>query len=366
VEIKFVDLKRQYLKYKDDIDAQISDVLNSGIFILGPKVAQLEDALAQFTGAKYCISCSSGTDALLLSLMALDVGPGDEVITTCFTFVATAETIALLGAKPIFVDIDPKTYNMDVGLIEERITPKTKGIIAVSLYGQCPDLDRINEIASKYGLFVIEDAAQSFGATYKGRRSCSLTTIGITSFFPAKPFGCYGDGGAVFTSDENLADKIKALRNHGQKERYKHKFIGINGRLDSIQAAVLLAKLPYFEEEIKSRQKAADYYNEGLKDLVQIPYIEPHNTCVYAQYTLQVKPRDALKVFLQKRGIPIAIHYPMPLHLQECFSYLGYKKGDYPVAEEVSKRVISLPMHAFLKREEQDYIIEAVREFYEG
>lgn len=361
--IKFVDLKKQYLAYREEIDSAIQEVLGSTQFILGPKVKELEGELAQFVGVNHCIACSSGTDALLLSLMALDVGPGDEVITTPFTFIATAETIAFLGARPVFVDIDTRTYNLDPAGIEEKITPRTRGIVAVSLYGQCSDMDAIKDIAARHGLFVIEDGAQSFGATYKGKRSCSLSDVGITSFFPAKPLGCYGDGGAIFTDSGDLAEKLMALRNHGQMERYKHRHIGINGRLDALQAAILLVKLPHFQEEIRMRQEAAHYYSLHLRDVVLVPYIEPHNTSVFAQYTIQVENRDALKSYLGERGIPTAVHYPMPLHLQECFTFLGYKEGDFPVAEEVSKKVISLPMHPFITREEQDIIIDFIKAF---
>jgi len=358
--IKFVDLQRQYQEYKSEIDGAITEVLDSTQFILGPKVVELEERLAEFVGVRHCVSCSSGTDALLLSLMAFGVGPGDEVVTTPFTFIATAETIAFLGAKPVFVDISPSTYNMDPDLIEEKITSSTKGIVAVSLYGQCPDMNKINGIASRHGLFVIEDGAQSFGATYRGRRSCSISDIGITSFFPAKPLGCYGDGGAAFTDRQDLADKLKALRNHGQFERYRHEYIGINGRLDALQAAVLLAKLPHFEAEVRRRQEAADYYSEHLREVAVVPHVEPDNTSVFAQYTIQVEDRDALTTYLAGRSIPSAIHYPIPLHLQKCFSYLNYKKGDFPVSERVSERVISLPLHPFLLREEQDLVIGMV------
>ncbi len=361
--IRFVDLKRQYMEYKDDIDRAIQDVLESTQFILGKKVEELEERLADFVGVKHCIACSSGTDALLLALMALEIKKGDEVITTPFTFIATAETIALLGATPVFVDIDPRTFNIDPGKIEERITSRTRCIVAVSLYGQCADFDRINEIARKHNLFVIEDGAQSLGATYKGRFSCSLSDVGTTSFFPAKPLGCYGDGGAIFVKDDELAKRIRALRNHGQLERYKHSYVGINGRLDTIQAAILLAKLPHFPEEIKKRQEVANYYSEKLQDIVTTPFIKVHNTSVFAQYTIQVERRDDLRKYLADRGIPTAVHYPIPLHLQKCFDYLGYKRGDLPVSEKMSERVLSLPMHPFITREEQDLIIDSILAF---
>ncbi len=362
--IRFVDLKRQYMEYKNDIDRAIKDVLESGQFILGRQVDELEDRLADFVGTKHCITCSSGTDALLLALMALEIKEGDEVITTPFTFIATAETVAFLGATPVFVDVSPRTFNIDPEKIEEKITSRTRCIVAVDLYGQCADFDRINEIARRYNIFVIEDGAQSFGATYKGRFSCSLSDIGITSFFPAKPLGCYGDGGAVFVKNDELAKKIRALRNHGQLKRYEHSYIGINGRLDTIQAAILLAKLPYFPREIKKRQQVATYYSERLQSVVTVPFIEPHNTSVFAQYTIQVERRDDLRKFLASKDIPTAVHYPVPLHLQKCFGYLGYRKGDLPISEEMSEKVLSLPMHPFITREEQDLVINSILDFY--
>ena len=359
MKIPFIDLHKQYLKYKDEIDSEIADVLDSSIYIGGKKISLLEERLAEFTGSKRVIVCSSGTDALLLSLMALDIKKGDEVITTPFTFIATAEVIAYLGATPVFVDIDEKTYNIDPNKIEQKITKNTKAILPVSLYGQPCDMDEINKIAKKYGLKVIEDGCQSFGATYKGKKSCNLSDIGCTSFFPSKPLGCYGDGGAIFTNDEELATKIKMLLNHGQNERYRHKYIGINGRLDAIQAAVLLVKLKYFPNEIKKREEIGKRYTELLKDGdIITPYIKNDRSSVYAQYSIRVKDRDKVVKHLNKKGIPTAVHYPLPLHLQECFEYLGYKVGDFEIAEKVSKEIMSLPMSPFLEKNIQDMIIK--------
>ncbi len=361
MKIPFIDLQKQYQEYKKEIDEQIAEVLESSIYIGGKKVTLLEEKLAKFTGAKRAIVCSSGTDALLLSLMALGIKKGDEVITTPFTFIATAEVISLIGATPVFVDIDEKTYNIDPNKIEEKITKHTKAILPVSLYGQVADMEEINKIAKKHDLKVIEDGCQSFGATYRGKKSCNLSDIGCTSFFPSKPLGCYGDGGAIFTNDEKLALKIKMLLNHGQNERYKHKYIGINGRLDAIQAAVLLIKLKYFSNEVKQREEIGKRYTNLLKDSdIITPYIKDDRSSVYAQYSIRVKNRDKVIEHLNKQGIPTAIHYPMPLHLQECFGYLGYKEGDFEVAEKISKEILSLPMSAFLNKEVQDDIVKAL------
>ncbi|WP_275944506.1 DegT/DnrJ/EryC1/StrS family aminotransferase [Nitrosophilus alvini] len=361
MEIAFIDLKAQYKKYKEEIDKEINEVLESAQFIQGPKVKALEENLSSYTGSKHSISCSSGTDALLLSLMALDVGLGDEVITTPFTFIATAEVIAFLKAKPVFVDIDEQTYNIDVSKIEEKITDKTKAIIPVSLYGQPADMDEINEIAKKYNIAVIEDACQSFGAEYRGKKSCNLSDIGCTSFFPSKPLGCYGDGGAVFVNDEEMAKKIKSISIHGQSRRYEHQYIGINGRLDAIQAAVLNVKLKYFDEEVKKRVEIAKRYTKMLEDIVTTPCIKDDRTSVYAQYSIRVQDRDSVAKKLNEDGIPTAVHYPKPLHLQPAFSYLGHKEGDFPVSEKISKEIMSLPMSPFLKEEEQNYIIEKLK-----
>lgn len=362
MKINFIDLQAQYRAYKTEIDAEVLDVMSSAAFIGGAKLAKLEADLASYTGAKHAIGCSSGTDALLLALMALGIKDGDEIITTPFTFIATAEVIALLGAKAVFADIDEATYNIDASKIEDLITTRTKAIIPVSLYGQCADMHEINDIASRYNLTVIEDACQSFGATYKGKKSCNLSSIACTSFFPSKPLGCYGDGGAIFTSDDELASKIKMLLNHGQNERYKHRYIGINGRLDAMQAAVLNVKLAHFEDELKARDEISKRYNDALKDAdVVLPTIKDDRDSVYAQYSIRVEDREAFVAKLSARSIPTAVHYPLPLHLQEAFSPLGYKEGDFPISERVSKEIVSLPMSPFLTKEEQEFIIEAIK-----
>ncbi len=355
MNIQFCNLKSQYENYKDEIDAAIQSVLDSSNFIMGQQVLEFEQALSDFTGA-YAISCANGTDALMIALIASGVGPGDEVITTPFTFIATAEMIAHIGAKPVFVDIRENDFNIDVTKIEAAITPKTKAIIPVSLYGQPSDMDTINEIAKKYGLKVIEDAAQSFGATYKGKRSCNLSELATTSFFPAKPLGCCGDGGAIFTSNPDLVDKIKSIRNHGQVKRYYHKYLGVNSRLDTIQAAILNVKLKYYEKEIEIRKKIADRYTSLLKNICVTPKIQNERTSVWAQYTIRVKNRDQVQEILKIKGIPTAVHYPRPLHLQEAFAFCDGKEGDFPVAEKMAGEVMSIPMSAYLTTEEQSYI----------
>jgi len=370
MRLNFVDLRRQYLSYKEEIDRAIDKVLNSTRFIMGPEIKELEEQLAAYVGVKHAIGVSSGTDALLLALMAYDIKPGDEIITTPFSFIATAEVISLLKAKPVFADIEDSTYNLDpakiAGIIEQKKKTeefRIKGIIAVSLYGQCADFDALNSIAQKHNLFVLEDACQSFGATYKGRRSCSLTDVAATSFFPSKPLGCYGDGGMVFTGDDSLAGKVRHLREHGSQERYEHKYVGLNSRLDTIQAAVLLAKFRHFEDELILRQKCGAYYTEKLKDLqptVIPPAILAHNKSVYAQYSIRVKRRDHLAESLKKDGIPTAIHYPKPLHLQTALDYLGHRPGDFPVSESVAGGILSLPMHPFLTEDEQSFIVDRI------
>lgn len=359
MKINFIDLQGQYRKYKNEIDEQIAQTLDSSAYIGGQKVALLEENLARFSGAKHAIACSNGSSAIFVSLLALGIGHGDEVITSPFTFFATAEMIALTGAKPVFVDIDEKTYNIDPNLIQAAITPKTKAIMPVSLFGQIADMKRINQIAAKHGLTVIEDAAQSFGAKQEGARSCSLSRLATTSFFPAKPLGCYGDGGAIFTSDDELAQKIKILLNHGSKERYFHSAIGINGRLDAIQAGVLNVKLKYFEGEITRRQEIAARYGQNLKNVVT-PFVERGNTSVWAQYCIRVKDRARMLEICAQKGVPTGIYYPLPLHLQEVFKDLGYKKGDFAVSERVSEDIMALPMSAFLSEQEQDYVIEVI------
>jgi UDP-2-acetamido-2-deoxy-ribo-hexuluronate aminotransferase len=364
MKINFIDLQAQYAAYKEEIDPQISAVLQDANFIGGARLNTFEDNLARYTGVQHAIGCSSGTDALLLALMAIDIQPGDEVITTPFTFIATAEVIALLGAKPVFVDIDEKTYNIDVDGIEAVVTDKTKAIIPVSLYGQCADMDEINAIADRYNLTVIEDGCQSFGATYKGKKSCALSHIGCTSFFPSKPLGAYGDGGAVFTDNDALAEKIRMLLNHGQNERYKHRYIGINGRLDTLQAVVLDVKLSHLDAEIQKRREIALRYDEAFKEMSDLgtPFIAKDKESVYAQYSVQVEDRETFIEKLTKKGVPTAVHYPIALHEQEVFGYLGYKQADFAVASSVSRHIVSLPMSPFLTSEQQTFIIEAVKE----
>ena len=362
--MEFVDLKTQYKLTKDSMDARIHAVLEHGQYILGPEIPKLEAELAQRTGSKHCISCASGTDALLIALMALGIAPGDEVITSPFTFIATVEMIVLLGAKPVFVDIDPRTYNLDPSRIAGAITARTRAVMPVSLYGQCADFERIRDSAGN--LPVVEDAAQSFGATYKGRHSCNLSTIGCTSFFPSKPLGCYGDGGACFTNDDELATNMLEIRNHGQSSRYNHVRLGVNGRLDTIQAAVLLSKLEVFERELQLREAVAERYRELLDGVVLTPWIDDGNCSVYAQYTIEVDDRERVANALRQEGIPTAVHYPIPAHLQPAFRDLGYAKGDFPHSERAAGRVISLPMHPYLKAEEQHRICDAVKRAVAG
>lgn len=341
------------------MDARIHAVLEHGRFILGPEVPELESELACRTGSRHCISCASGTDALLIALMALGISPGDEVITSPFTFIATVEMIVLLNARPVFVDIDPRTYNLDPSRVASAITSRTRAVMPVSLYGQCADLGAVGDAAGD--LPVVEDAAQSFGAAYHGKQSCNLSTIGCTSFFPSKPLGCYGDGGACFTNDDDLAAVMLEIRNHGQASRYNHVRLGINGRLDTIQAAILLAKLEVFERELLLREEVAQRYRERLDGVVQSPWIAEGNRSVYAQYTIEVEDRETVAKLLREEGIPTAIHYPIPAHLQPAFANLGYGRGDFPNSEKAADRVLSLPMHPYLTAEEQDRICDAVK-----
>ncbi|MDD4506235.1 MAG: DegT/DnrJ/EryC1/StrS family aminotransferase [Sulfurospirillaceae bacterium] len=362
MQIPFIDLKSQYECYKEEINKEVLEVLSSTQFIMGPQVTKLEENLAKFTGAKYAYVCSSGTDALLLALMAIDIQPDDEIITTPFTFIATAETIALLKAKPVFVDIDETTYNIDPKLIEAKITARTKAIMPVCLYGQPADMDAINAIAKKHNLVVIEDGCQSFGAEYQGKKSCNLSTIGCTSFFPSKPLGCYGDGGAIFCNDDALGEKIKSLLNHGQGKRYEHKYIGINGRLDALQAAILNVKMNHFEAEIAKRIEIGSRYNSLLSTAdVITPKVMSDRTSVFAQYSIRVKDREAMAKKLGDAGVPTAVHYPIPLHLQEALAYLGYKKGDFPLSEKVGNEIMSLPMSPFLTAEQQDFVVKTIK-----
>lgn len=360
--MQFIDLKTQSKRIEDNLIARFRNVLDHGAFIMGPEITELENVLAEFVGVKHAITVASGTDALLVALMALNIKAGDEVITSPFSFFATAEVIALLGAKPVFVDIDPETYNIDATRIEAAITPNTKAIIPVSLYGQCADFDEINAIANQYGLPVIEDAAQSFGATYKGRSSTALTTIGCTSFFPSKPLGCYGDGGACFTNDSQLAARIKEIRVHGQEKRYYHTSLGINSRFDTLQAAFLLEKMKLFPEEIALRQMVADRYSQLLPKQIIRQKIKPHNTSVYAQYTIAIDSREAVQKLLQNAGVPTAVHYPLGLHEQPIFKQLYPNNQRFSHSEKAAKQVMSIPMHPYLTLEQQENICQVLEE----
>jgi UDP-2-acetamido-2-deoxy-ribo-hexuluronate aminotransferase len=358
--MEFIDLKSQYQRLKKDIDAGIQRVLDHGQYILGPEVAELEEKLAAYVGAKYCISVANGTDALQIAEMALGIGPGDEVITPGFTYIATAETVALLGAKPVYVDIDPRTYNVDPALIEAAITPRTKAIIPVSLYGQCADFDAINAIAAKHGIPVIEDAAQSFGATYKGRKSCNLSTVACASFFPSKPLGCYGDGGAIFTNDDELAKVMRQIARHGQDRRYHHIRVGVNSRLDTIQAAILLPKLAILDEEMSQRQNVAMRYNTllGQAGIQTTPYVEPENQSAWAQYTIRVPQREKVQELLKQAGIPTAVHYPIPLNKQPA---VADSQVLLPVGDQIAADVMSLPMSPLMKASNQEKVVAALQ-----
>jgi UDP-2-acetamido-2-deoxy-ribo-hexuluronate aminotransferase len=360
--LPFIDLAAQQAVLRPSIERGIETVLRHGQYIMGPEVKELEHKLAAYVGVKHCITASSGTDTLLIAMMALGIGAGDEVITTPFTFIATGEMIALIGAKPVFVDIDAQTYNIDPSKIEAAITPQTKAIMPVSLYGQCADMDAINAIADKHGLPVIEDAAQSFGATYKGRKSCALSTIGSTSFFPSKPLGGYGDGGALFTNDDTLAKTMREIRVHGQDRRYHHPRIGINGRLDTLQAAILLAKLERFDWEVAQRQRVGAGYTAQITEhcpSITTPHIEAHNTSVFAQYSILVENRDQVANQLNEQGIPTAVHYPVPLNQQPAYQELS-DGGPTPTSGNIACRVMSLPMGPDLSEPEQSRIISAL------
>lgn len=363
-KLNFTDLKRQYKTIEKDIDDAIKNVLENTKFINGPQVSEFEKETAKYCRSNFGIGAASGTDALLLSLLAIDIQPGDEVITTPFTFIATAEVIALFNAKPVFVDINENTYNIDVSKIEEKITSKTKAIIPVHLYGQISDMDEIMDIAKNHNLIVIEDACQAIGAEYKNKKSCSIGDFGCLSFFPSKNLGGYGDGGMVITNNEDMANKIKRLRQHGSSIKYQHTILGINGRLDTLQAAILLVKLKHLDTWIEKRIKLAQRYNEHLKNYVKTPYILDHNKSVYNQYTIRTEKRDELIKQLNENGIPTAIHYPMPLHLQECFKYLGHKEGDFPVSEKISAQVLSLPMFPEMTEEEQNMVTKSITNFF--
>lgn len=333
---------------------------------MGPEVAEVERKLAEYAGVKHCITVSSGTHSLEIALRAYNIGPGDEVVTVPFTWISTAEVIAAVGATPVYVDIDPITYNMDTRLLEKAITAKTKMIVPVSLFGQMADMTAINAIAEKYNIPVMEDAAQSFGASQNGKKSCAVSKVASTSFFPAKPLGCYGDGGALFTDDDHLADVMKAIRSHGGRVRDHHEFIGVNGRFDTIQAGVLLVKLGYFDDFVGKRERLGARYSElisGLSIEIAPPTIMNGNTHIYAQYTVRLPSnvdRDAVRKYLSERGIPTGVYYPKPMHMQPCFEYLGYKKGDFPESEKAANEVLSLPMHPYLKDEEQVFVVESL------
>ena len=360
--MQFIDLKTRHKLIGDKINARIQKVMDHGQFILGPEVRELEVKLAEYTGSRHCVTVSSGTDSLLIALMALGVGEGDEVITVPYTWISTAEVIALLGAKPVFVDIHPDTWNMDETLVEASITDKTKAFIPVSIYGQCSNMYAINAIAEKYNLTVIEDAAQSFGATYKGKKSCNLSTIGSTSFFPSKPLGCYGDGGALFTNDDELAEKFRWIRVHGQERKHHHPILGLNGRMDTLQAAILIEILEVFPDEVVKRQNLGQTYLESLFHLedLTIPRIGEHNTSVYAQYTILSEQREEIQQSLKENDIPSVSYYSVPLHLQPVFKNLGHKKGDFPVAEKVANQCLSLPMSPYLSEEDQSQVIKTI------
>ena len=358
--IPFFDLAAQQQQIISKIEKRIAKVLSHGQYILGPEVSELEEKLTQYTGAKFCISCANGTDALQIALMALGVGPGDEIITPAFSYIATAEAAAIIGAKPVYVDVDPVSYNMDHTLLESNINKKTKAIIPVSLFGQPANFDEINAIAKKYDLPVIEDAAQSFGAMYKGKKSCNLTTIGCTSFFPSKPLGCYGDGGAIFTSDEDLAQKMRQIARHGQDGRYNHVRIGINSRLDTLQAAILIPKLSILDEEIKQRDQLANFYNGTLAEIsdIKVPLIASQRSSAWAQYTILCEDRHKISQSLKSHGIPTAVHYPRPLSQQpsvkdfDCY---------VPVSEKLATSVLSLPVHAYMTDEQREKIVQGIR-----
>lgn len=363
--MEFIDLKTRQDRVRDKIDAGMATVLDHGRYILGPEVAELEETLAEYIGVKHCIGVSSGTDSLLIALMALGIGPGDEVITVPYTWISTAEVITLLAAKPVFIDVQSDVWNMDPSQLEAAITENTKAIMPVSIFGQTSDMDPINEIAVRHGLPVIEDAAQSFGSTYKGKKSCALSTIGSTSFFPSKPLGCFGDGGALFTDDDDLAEKFRQIRVHGQQRKHHHPVLGINGRLDTIQAAILLSMFEIFPEEVELRRQVAQRYDELLDvanlGVIQLPNVAEGCTSVYAQYTILHPKRDDLRDRLSVETIPSVAYYAVPLHLQPVFHELGYTKGDFPVAERISDQCLSLPMSPYLALKDQDSVVRAMQ-----
>jgi UDP-2-acetamido-2-deoxy-ribo-hexuluronate aminotransferase len=363
--MQFIDLKTQYERNKVTIDDAIHRVLDHGQFIMGPEVAELEKTLADYVGVKHYLTVSSGTHSLEIALRALNIGPGDEVITVPFSWISSAEIIMLVGARPVFVDIDSETYTMNPDVLKKAITPRTKAIIPVSLFGQMPDMERINRIAAENGnIPVMEDAAQSFGASRNGKRSCGASLLGSTSFFPAKPLGCYGDGGALFTDDDNLAIVMRAIRTHGGVVRHHHTHVGTNGRFDTLQAAILLAKWPYFQEEVEARARIGQRYNELLAEYCIVPEILEGNTHVYGQYTIRVQAdkREQIQDKLKEAGVPTGVYYPKCFHEQPVFEELGYKWGDFPQSEKASREVLSLPMHPYLTENDQQQIADKVKE----
>ncbi len=367
--IPFIDLQAQFRHLEPDIRARIDRVLEHGQFIMGPEVAELERALSEFAGVKHAVACSSGTDALLMGLMAQGVGPGDAVFTTPFTFIATAEVISLLGATPVFVDVDARTFNLDPEQLEATVARtvdsgalRPRGIIPVDLFGLPAEYDAITEIARRHQMFILEDAAQSFGASYHGRRSGSLGDLAAVSFFPAKPLGGYGDGGAVLTDDDELAETLVSIRVHGKgRDKYDNVRIGLNGRIDTLQAAILLAKLEVFPEELAARQRVADRYTAGLGNIVQTPSVPDHCKSAWAQYSVLSDDRSDQQSALKEQGIPTAIYYPKPLHQQGAFESLGHRAGDFPVSEDSAARIFSLPMHPYLEDSQIDFIVHHLR-----
>ncbi len=365
MKIPFIDLKSQYQVLKPEIDQAIQKVLDHGQYILGPEVTECEKALAQFVGCKHALAVASGTDAAVIALMALGVGPGDEVIVPAFSFIATAEAVVLVGATPVFIDVEKDTYNLDATKLEALINKNTKAIMPVSLYGQTPDMDAINAIANKHKLPVIEDAAQSFGGTYKGKKSCNLSTIGVTSFFPAKPLGCYGDGGAIFTNDAALNDKMSKIRVHGQSARYYHDMIGVNGRLDTLQCAILMPKLKKFPWELEQRDRLAKQYNEAFKDLttkgVVLPQVKAERFSAWAQYTIEVPERDKFQKRMEEAGVPTSVHYPRTMADQPAYTHFRDPNQDLSVSEHAALHVVSLPMHPYMEADHFQHIVKSVK-----
>jgi dTDP-4-amino-4,6-dideoxygalactose transaminase len=368
MKIPPLDLKKQYASIKDEIDSAIQVVLNHGGFVLGPEVKELESRLAEYCGTKHGVGVASGTDALLLSLMAAGTEPGDEIITSTFTFFATAGVISRLGARPVFVDIDPKTFNINPELIEKAITPKTRAIIPVHLYGQVCEMDRVLSVGEEHGIPVIEDAAQAVGSLHKGKKAGSFGFSGCFSFYPTKNLGGYGDGGFITTDNDDIADLLRKLRIHGARPKYYHSIIGVNSRLDSLQAAVLLVKLKHLPGWHEARREKAEHYNRLLADVEQVttPFVHDYNYHIFHQYTVMARKRDELRDYLKAREIGSEIYYPLPMHLQECFKNLGYKKNDMPVAEKAADMALSLPVFPELTAQEQEFIVSTIKEFYKG